>query len=141
MNIHVKIWDTTWKGEDYMEQIVALIRQYDCVKWVYFMSGNDEKLRKVKAYAPDIKICVGRGNSTYPQMVERAVALGAEKLQFFWDLPTPEDVQAAHAHGIRCNFCQADDEESARKCLDMGVDCIMTNDYFAISQIVAEYKI
>lgn len=140
MNIHVKIWDTGWNDNDYMEEIVALIRQYDCVKWVYFMSSNDEKLRKVKAYAPDIKICVGRGNSTYPQMVERAVALGAEKLQFFWDLPTPEDVQAAHAHGIRCNYCQADDEESARKCLEMGVDCIMTNDYFAISQIVNEYK-
>ena len=106
------------------------------------MSNNDEKLRKVKAYAPDIKICVGQiyDTPTPWKIVDRAIALGAEKLQFLGDCYQQSDVDKAHAHGIRCNYCQAYDEKTARKYLDMGVDCIMTNDYLAISQIVDEYK-
>ena len=36
MNIHVKIWDAG-QADDKLEEIVALIRKYDCAKYVYFL--------------------------------------------------------------------------------------------------------
>jgi glycerophosphoryl diester phosphodiesterase len=138
MNIHVKIWDTE-QGNTYMEKIVGLIRQYDCEKWVYFMSGNDKRLREVKAYAPDLKICVGAGSNAWG-IVDRAIELGAEKVQLCRPYFNKEMVNKAHANGIVCNVFWADEEEKAKEYLDMGIDCILTNDYNAISQIVDEYK-
>jgi glycerophosphoryl diester phosphodiesterase len=49
-------------------------------------------------------------------------------------------VDKAHEHGIICNVFWADEETLAREYLDMGIDCILTNDYYQISQIVDEYK-
>ena len=49
-------------------------------------------------------------------------------------------VEKAHANGIKCNVFWSDDEQTCREYLEMGIDTILTNDYFAISQIVDEYK-
>ena len=44
----------------------------------------------------------------------------------------------AHEHGIRCNIFWSDDPDEAEKFLDMGVDCILTNDYLAIKTALEE---
>lgn len=139
MNIHVKIWDTEQKNS-YMEKIVELIRRYDCEKWVYFMTTSDRRLREVKVYAPDLKICVGHDSSRPWGIVDRAIELGAEKVQLFRPYLNKEMVDKAHENGIRCNVFWADEQETAREYLDMGVDTILTNDYWTISRIVEEYK-
>ena len=41
-------------------------------------------------------------------------------------------------NGIICNVFWSDDPEEAEKFLDMGIDVILTNDYNATAQIVAE---
>ena len=46
MNIHVKIWDVGL-DDDKLEEIVALVRKYDCVKHVYFTTLNDGNTQKV----------------------------------------------------------------------------------------------
>ena len=51
-----------------------------------------------------------------------------------------EMVDKAHENGIRCNVFWADEQETAREYLDMGVDTILTNDYWTISRVVEEYK-
>ena len=80
MNIHVKIWDCN-QQDDKMEEIVALIRKYDCEKHIYFMTTNDNMIRKVMEYAPDLKCCVGwDGNNDPLSMVNRAIELGAYKM-------------------------------------------------------------
>ena len=56
MNIHVKIWDSD--GADMLEEIVELIRRYDCEKYCYFMSRNDEMLKRAKEYEPSIYVLV-----------------------------------------------------------------------------------
>ncbi len=132
MNIHVKLWDTN--AEDPMiEEIVGLIRKYDCEKHVYFMTTNDNILRRVMAYAPDIAVCVGWDGSHDPmRMVDRAIALGAQKVQLFKPYFNRETVEKAHAHGILCNVFYADDPEEARGYFEMGIDTVLTNDYLNI---------
>ena len=132
MNIHVKIWDYNFE-QTMMEEIVGLIRKYDCAKHVYFMTTNDEIIKKVMVYAPDISVCVGwDGNKEPLSIVERAITLGAKKVQLFKPYFNQQSVDLAHKHGIKCNVFWADDQEEAIRYRNMGIDCILTNDYLSI---------
>ena len=138
MNIHVKIWDMNFE-DHMMEEIVALIRKYDCVKHVYFMTTNDKIIKEVMCYAPDICVCVGwDGNEEPLSIVERAIALGAQKVQLFKPYFNQESVDLAHEHGIICNVFWADDPEEAIRYRKMGIDCILTNDYLTIKNALNE---
>lgn len=132
MNVHIKIWDA--KAEkDMLEEIVALIRKYDCEKHVYFMTTNDEMIKKAMAYAPEIPCCVGwDGNKDPLSIVDRAIALNASKVQLYKPYFNQESVDKAHAHGIRCNVFWADDPAEAKGYLEMGIDTVLTNDYLAV---------
>ena len=73
MNIHVKIWDANFENP-MIEEIVALIRKYDCEKHIYFMTTNDEIIKRVTEYAPDLKVCVGwDGNKDPMSIVAQAI--------------------------------------------------------------------
>ena len=111
-----------------MEKIVALIRKYDCAKHCYFM------------LEPDIPICVGHmwGDQKW-KIVDRAIELGAEKVQLFKPYFNQEIVDKAHAHGIRCNVFWADDIDEAKSYIDMGIDCILTNDFLKVSNALRPY--
>lgn len=132
MNIHVKIWDNNF-AETKMEEIVGLIRKYDCAKHIYFMTTNDKIIKEVIRYAPDICVCVGwDGNKDPLSIVERAIALGAQKVQLFKPYFNQQSIDMAHEHGILCNVFWSDDTQEAINFRSMGIDCILTNDYLAI---------
>ena len=136
MNVHVKIWDKNFE-DDKMEELVGLIRKYDCEKHVYFMTSCDEKIKKLMRYAPDIKVCVGwNGDKDPMSIVNRAIELGAYKIQLFKPYFNEETVKKAHEHGILCNVFYADTPTEALSYLDMGIDTILTNDYLSISNAV-----
>ena len=136
MNIHIKSRDKVSPlDEDYLKKIVRLIYKYDCEKYIYFMSGNDAVLKQLGDLAPHLKRCVGAGAA--PDMiVERAIELGCEKVQFFKQYITPEKVNLAHQHGIVCNYFYCDDIEKINYYLDMGIDTVLTNDYQRIYNAV-----
>lgn len=132
MNIHVKIWDADL-ADSMMNEIVGLIRKYDCAKHVYFMTTNDKIIKEVMHYAPDICVCVGwDGNKEPLSIVERAISLGAQKVQLFKPFFNQQSIDLAHKHGILCNVFWADDPDEAILYRNMGIDCILTNDYLAI---------
>ena len=136
MNIHVKIWDCNY-NDDKLEEIVALIRKYDCQRHVYFMTSSDRMIEKAQNYAPDIKCCVGWNGDKDPlSMVNRALKLGTKKIQLFKPYFNQETVDMAKANGIRCNVFWADSPEEAEEYLAMGIDTILTNDYNLVSQII-----
>ncbi len=136
MNIHVKLWEAQ-TPDPMIEEIVALIRKYDCERQVYLMSCRDEITRRVKAYAPDLRICVGWDGDPDPaSMPKRAIALKAEKIQLFKPYFNADTVRCAHENGILCNVFYSDDPEEANAFLDMGIDCILTNDYLRVFEAV-----
>ena len=140
MNIHVKIWDQEFEDPK-IEEIVALIRKYDCEKHIYFMTTSDQIIKRVMAYAPDLRVCVGwDGNKDPMSIVDRAIALGAYKVQLYKPYFNQESVDKAHAHGILCNVFWADDPSEACRYLEMGIDTVLTNDYLAVSRAVKEWK-
>ena len=132
MNIHVKIWDVN-APDPMIERIVEPLRRYDCVAHAYFMTTNDKIIRELREYAPDICVCVGwDGNEDPMSMVDRAIALGAPKIQLYAPYFNADTVKRAHEHGIICNVFYADLFETAREYLEMGIDCILTNNYLGV---------
>ncbi len=128
MNIHVKIWDVA-ASDPCIEKIAALIEKYDCVRHVYFMSTNTERLIEMRKRLPHAGYCQGAGNG-HEDMIKKAIEHKLDKVQFVYWYPYDKSmIDECHAHGIRCNFCQADTPEEAKKVFEMGIDCVLTNDF------------
>lgn len=135
LNIHIKTLTNDY-DEAAMKKIVALIRQYDCAKHCYFMIAHDGVIRQFREYAPDIPVCVGHDKERPWEIVERAIALGAQKVQLYKPYFNQEMIDKAHGNGIVCNVFYSDDEKETARFLSMGIDTILTNDYHRISQAV-----
>ena len=139
MNIHLKtISDQSGYSEEALNKIVSLIDRYDCRRHVYFMTGNDNLLDMCRRLHPDIRRCCGAGwingePSPAWAIVERAIQYECCKVQLFKPYFNQSMIDKAHAHGIRCNVFYADDPAEAQQYLDMGIDCILTNDYLTVS--------
>ena len=100
------------------------------------MITNDKLTAMVKKLYPDIRICVGfDGNKDPMSMVERALRLGAQKVQFFKPYYDEEAIRKAHEAGILVNIFFADDLDEAKQLLEWGADTILTNDYLKISAL------
>jgi len=134
MNIHVKPLSLNEPyPEETMKKIVALIRKYNAEQYVYFMLEPDIHIKQFKEYAPDIPVCVGHLGARPWEIVERAIELGAEKVQFFKPYYNKEKVDLAHKNGIICNVFWSDKEDEAAELLEMGMDTILTNDFNKIA--------
>lgn len=150
MNIHVKIWDRyavlkKQNDPEYLtvdlkiDEILGLIEKYDCKDHVYFMTVSDEIAKKVieeKGYS----VCLGHDDSRPYEIVDRAINIGAKKVQLFAPYFNQEMIDKAKANDIKCNVFYADSKEDTNKYLSMGVDTILTNDYLRIAKVVEEYK-
>ena len=132
MNIHLK---TSGEKPEYLDKVVSLIKKYDCEKYVYFMSGDDELLERLQKEYPQIPRCCGGGIGKW-EIVERAVKYDCKKLQFVKGYFNQEMVDKAKTNGIITNVFWSDDEEETEAFLNMGIDVILTNDYNRISKIV-----
>ncbi len=132
MNVHIKSRDNvTPVSEDMLKKIVALIRKYDASKHVYFMTGNRAMQKQLAILAPDIARCMGAGDQPW-EIVNEAIELNCQKVQLFKPYFDQSMIDKAHENGIKCNVFFADDPDEARVYLQMGVDCILTNDYLSI---------
>ena len=136
MNIHIKTPDNKCEySPEALRKIIELIDKYDCRKYVYFMSGNDNLLRLAAEMAPDICRCVGGGDTPW-EMVERAIRYDCKKIQLVKGYFNQKMIDEAHQNGIICNVFWSDDETETRKFIEMGIDTILTNDYSLISQVI-----
>lgn len=138
MNIHIKSRTSESlpiSYDEFVGKIAALIKKYDCEKYVYFMTGDDLVLEAALRVAPHITRCAGAGNDKWA-IVERALKYDCKKVQFFTTFFNQQMIDKAKANGIICNYFYCDDEEKVQSYLDMGIDTILTNDYNRISQKV-----
>lgn len=73
-------------------------------------------------------------------IVDRAIALGAYKVQLFKPYFNQESVNKAHANGILCNVFWSDKPDEALEFLEMGIDTILTNDYLKIKNHTEAFR-
>ena len=81
---------------------------------------------------------MGGGNAK-DLVVERAIEMGCQMVQFVKGYMTKEKIELAHANGIRCNIFWSDDPEETRRYLEMGIDTILTNDYHLVAKAAEKY--
>ncbi len=142
MNIHIKtIDDETDYDPANLEKIINLIDLYDCRDHVYFMTSNDKLLRLCAQMAPDIGRCCGESDRHWT-IVDRAIENRCQKVQLFKPYFNQAMIDKAHEHGIICNVFWSDDPQEAAAFLDMGIDCILTNDYQrVVSSLIRDGRI
>lgn len=131
MNIHLK---TGGDKPEYLDKVIALIKKYDCEKYVYLMCAEDAVLERLQKEYPHIPRCAG--SRVGWDVLDRAIRYDCQKVQFFKPNFDLEMVDQAHAHGMICNVYWADDPQEAQAFLDMGIDTILTNDYHRIAAVV-----
>jgi len=137
MNAHIKpLSYSEAYPEEIMKKIVSLVYKYGCEKHIYFMLETDVQIRQFKEYAPEIPVCVGHLEARAWEIVDRAIELGCEKVQFFKPYYNQEMIDKAHQNGIICNVFWSDDVEEAKQFLNMGMDTILTNDFNIVSHVV-----
>ena len=143
MNVHVKdIRGLTPDIDEAIVKIIALIRQYDCEKYCYFMTGNVPMLQRMRELAPEIARCAG-AETMGEDLVDKALETDSCKIQLFQphfgddpDGYVKAACEKAHANNIAVNVFWADDPALAKHYLDLGCDVILTNDYQRVSLIL-----
>ncbi len=140
LNIHIKPFFDRPYPRDIMEKIIALIRQYDCEKYVYLMIEIDADIKQFKEYAPDIAVCIGHDFKRNWAIVDRAIELGVERLQFYKPYYNQEMLDKAHAHGIICNICWSNTREETEEFIKMGMDVILTDEFKRVQNWVKEFS-
>ena len=142
MNIHIKTVNNDVEYDpQLLQKIIDLIYKYDAQNHVYFMTGNDHVMAQLRSMAPGIRRCMGGGGKEQRwQIVERAIKLDCHKVQLFKPYFDQAMIDKAHEHGIICNVFWSDDPEETRQFLDMGIDTILSNDYFTIANTVKSHK-
>ena len=132
MNIHIKQDDIN------IGEIMRLIRKYDAAEHCYFMAMTRTLLGRLREEAPEIPRCYGGFRNTW-DIVETAVEFGCKKIQMFKPCYNQEIIDKAHANGIICNIFWSDDPEEAKMMLDMGIDCILSNNFQIVNEAAKEW--
>ena len=112
---------------------MRLIRKYDAAEHCYFMAMTRTLLGRLRDEAPEIPRCYGGFRDTW-DIVETAVEFGCRKIQMFKPCYSKELIDKAHANGIICNIFWSDDPEETKMMLDMGMDCILSNDFQRVNE-------
>ena len=114
------------------EKILRLLDQYHCRDQVY-IAGEADVLMTARALAPDIPRCCLEGHRNFT-IVDHAIAYGCSRVQFWKGFVTQAMVRKAKDHGILCNLFWADDPAEAWAYMDLGIDCVLTNNYQPVTE-------
>lgn len=113
------------------QKLLDALDAYHNRPYVY-ITGEADVLSTARDMAPDLARCCLEGHMNYT-IVEHALEYGCRKVQFCKGLTTMNMIRKAKAHGLTCNLFWADDLEEAKAYLDLGIDCILTNNFQPIS--------
>ncbi|MBP5532212.1 MAG: hypothetical protein J6Y54_09335 [Lentisphaeria bacterium] len=139
MNIHIKSVDGENFSRPVVKKIAAMLEEYDCANHAYFVA-RDEVMEAALEVAPHIPRCMGAGGKERRlAIVDRAVKYRCRKVQFFTTYWTPELIKRAHDLGMKCNYFFCDAPEEARKMFELGIDTVLTNDYWNVSHVKDEF--
>ena len=73
-------------------------------------------------------------------MVDLAIELGCRKIQLYKPYFDQDMIDRAHRAGIRCNVFWSNRAPETEAFLNMGIDCILANDYQVVAHTVEEFK-
>ena len=117
--------------EEFVRRVLAVIRKHHMEKRVILQSFDFRTLHQMKKQAPEIELSAlysGKPKS----FVEIAKEGGAPIISPEYKLVTPEQVQAAHAAGVKVVPWTANQPADWDKLITAGVDAIISDDPAAL---------
>ena len=109
------------------QKILDTLDAYKCRESVY-IAGEKDVLHTARMMAPDIARCCLEGHMNFT-IVEHALEYECKKLQFCKNLTTQAMIDKARANNLICNLFWADSAKEAKAYMDIGIDCILTNNF------------
>ena len=125
-NIHIPELDRPEAYSALIRQVLALAARYDCAEHFYFSSTVPAALAAAAQEAPAVERCLICQSGADP--VEATQALGCSCIRFSADAAAPALLHSAKAAGLRCNIAVQGDLAQAASWLEMGADCIVTEE-------------
>lgn len=123
-NIHVK---EAIQADVALAEIQACIGAND--EQGHYVASDARTLEAARALMPEVGRClVSDRTEPIGPLLDTALALGCERVQFFVGNCTPADVAAAKARGLVTNYYFADSVADARELRKWGIDAVLTND-------------
>ena len=107
------------------QKIIDTLDAFKCRKHAY-IAGEKDVLHTARLMAPDIALCCLEGHMNFT-IVEHALEYGCKKVQFCKNLTTQAMIDKARANGLICNLFWADSAKEAKAYMDIGIDCVLTN--------------
>ena len=99
--------------------------------------GSEDVMKRALLDAPDIPRCMGASPDPW-RIVERAIEFKCGKVQLFKPHFNQDMMRHAHDNGIKVNVFWSDEPAEARQFLEMGADCILTNEYWKIRRALSD---
>jgi glycerophosphoryl diester phosphodiesterase/predicted amidohydrolase len=136
MNIHIKAASSKERfSRAFVKKIADMLIEYDCASHAYFMTSASV-MEAALEVAPWVPRCMASGPFEKKMfIVDAALEWQCQKVQMFVPYYNQAMIDRAHDLGIRCNFFYSDRPDQARELLGMGVDTLLTNDYWTISRV------
>lgn len=123
-------------SEKTFARILSELDRFNCREWAY-ITGEKDVLETARKMAPDIPRCCLEGHMNY-SIVEHALEYGCTRVQFCKGLTTQKMIDRAKENGLICNLFWADTAEEAKAYLDIGIDCVLTNNYQIVSRVLKD---
>ena len=142
MNIQIKSKDDIQPLEEaYLKKIVALIKKYDCEKYCYFTTSNENVLEQLRKLAPHIVRCTENSKDNLCEnIIEKALRTESKKIQLHKMYlqggveELSKVMEQVHANGLICNILGSDDMDEMQNLLTAGADTIMTSNYMKLKR-------
>jgi glycerophosphoryl diester phosphodiesterase len=131
-NIHIK---RNGDNEKTVKELARLIEKYDAYEHAFF-AGSYYELPAMVQFAPDIRRMAIQWIEDEEPILEKAKRFQCFGAQLWLGMFDAEIIRGLHDEGIRCNICDANDEEHFDLFFQMGADVILTNRM----DLVAEYR-
>lgn len=113
------------------QRILDTLDAYHCREHAY-ITGEKDVLMTARDMAPDMPRCCLEGHMNY-SIVEHALEYGCKKVQFCKGLTTQRMIDKARQNGLTCNLFWADTAREAKAYFDIGIDCVLTNNFGPVS--------
>ena len=125
-NIELKTAPVYYPGIE--EKTVALIRQFGCEKKILFSSFNWLSVLKIRRIAPEFPIALLFDGLKLYNIGNEMRDMGVECYHPSFRILDDNAVKELHANGRRINVWTVNTVEDIKKCIEWGIDGLITNE-------------
>lgn len=125
LNIELKYYNPT--SEWFELQVINLIKTYDCLSNSFIAVRHTESIQRLIRLEPKINCILLQKEREETQYLQKVMKFGLKVVQIRRRSLHIEFIEKCHNKKIKVFFFFADEVKDMQKCIELGVDGILTN--------------